>query len=262
MSTGFIPLAVDYALRDNPRMSEAHLTLIDRIDKRLGEMGITQRELSLRITGKPDLIRDVKRRGHAPSTENLLRIAEELGVSAEYLMGRTGDPAPMRSEVGVGDRRIEFRGPDRDVPGLPLVGTGDCADLEVSTESGEMVSIERCSFDPEYHVTYIQRPAVLRGDRDAYAIYFHGNSMSPRFEPGEIGIAQPSRPPAPGEYVVVQLRNGAQDEVGSVIVKRLVRQNSKEVTLEQFNPPLVFVIPRERVMRMHRLLPPDAAYFL
>lgn len=238
--------------------------LLQRIDGRLAEMGQSRYWLDKQVTGgkSTKVVTEIARKRTIPKEPRLSRIAEELGVSVEYLLGRTADPAPMRSEVTIKDQRLAIRGPDREVPGLPLVGTGDCADLEVCTESGELATIERCSFDPDYHVTYIQRPAVLRGDRDAYAIYFHGDSMSPRFEPGEVGIAQPSRPPAPGEYVVVQLRNGAQDEVGSVIVKRLVRQNSREVTLQQFNPPLTFVVPREKIMRMHRLMPPDAAFFV
>jgi hypothetical protein len=238
--------------------------LLQRIDDRLGALGRSRYWLSMQVTDgrHQGVVRDIERRGSVPSADRLAEMARLLGTTTEYLMGRTADPAPMLSEVTINDRRIEFRGPERDVPGLPLVGTGDCADLEVESDTGELVQIERCSFDPEYHVTYIQRPAVLRGDRDAYAIYFHGDSMAPRFEPGEIGIAQPSRPPAPGEYVIVQLRNGANDEVGSVIVKKLVRQNSREVTLEQFNPPLVFVIPRERVLRMHRLMPPDQTFFV
>ena len=239
-------------------------TLLERIDERLAVAGRTRYWLSMQLTeGRHQgVVRDIARRGSVPSAERLTEMARLLGTTTDYLMGRTADPAPMLSEVTINDKRIDFRGPDREAPGLPLVGTGDCADLEVCTESGELATIERCSFDPEYHVTYIQRPAVLRGDRDAYAIYFHGDSMSPRFEPGEVGIAQPSRPPAPGEYVIVQLRNGAADEVGSVIVKRLVRQNSREITLEQFNPPLVFTIPRSKVMRMHRLMPPDATFFV
>lgn len=117
-----------------------------------------------------------------------------------------------------------------------------------------MVAIERCSFDPDYHVRMIARPPALRGQRDLYAIYFHGDSMAPRFEPGEIGIVDPARPPAPGDYVVVQLTNGSSEDVVSVLVKRLVRQTARELLLEQFNPPITFAVPRVKVKRLHRIL--------
>lgn len=99
-------------------------TLIARIDSKLEELGITARELSMRVTGKPDLVRDIRRRGHAPAAENVIRIAEVLGVSADWLLGRSDVPDQIASEVGVSDRAIDWRGFPSE-PGIPLVGTGD-----------------------------------------------------------------------------------------------------------------------------------------
>lgn len=232
----------------------AHETLIDRIDSKLEELGITARELSVRVTGKPDLVRDIRRRGHAPAAENVILIAEELGVSADWLLGRSNIPDQVRSEVTLSDRSLDFRGFPIEEPGIPLVGTGDCADLELCDAKGDMVAIERSSFDPDYRVRMITRPPALRGMRGIYAIYFHGESMVPRFEPGEIGIVDPTRPAAPGDYVLVQINNGSSDDVVSVLVKRLVRASSSELVLEQFNPPTIFKVPRAKVARYHRIL--------
>lgn len=229
-------------------------TLIDRVESKMSDMGMTARELSIRVTGKPDLVRDMRRRGHAPSTDNIVRMAQELGVSVDWLLGYVRSPEPVSSEVGISDRHIDWKGPDPTEPGIPLVGTGDCADIELSDDGGHMVAIERSSFDPEYHVRMIARPPALRGTPGLYAIYFHGESMVPRFEPGDVGIVDPTRPPRPGEYVLVQLTNGSEDEVVSVLVKRLVRATSSELLLEQFNPAVVFSVPRARVARYHRIL--------
>lgn len=238
--------------------------LLERIEARLADLGGKSRYwLDQQVTGgkSTKVVTEIERKRTIPKEPRLSRMAEVLGTTVDYLMGRTDDPSQLRSEVSVLDRRSTYFAPEPGMPMLPIVGTGDCADLEVCSESGEMVSIERATFDPEYHVTYIARPKALQGDRDAYAIYFHGDSMVPRFEPGEVGIAQPSRPAGPGDYVVVQLRATESDEVASVIVKRLVRQNARELVLEQFNPPLVFKVPRARVARVHRLMPPTAALY-
>lgn len=229
--------------------------LYERIDAQREQLGISARELSMRVTGKPDLIRDLRRRGHAPSADNLARIAEVLGVSVDWLLGRSNNKAPVQSEVTIADRRIDWRGPQPDLPPIPLVGTGDCATIQFEDETGQMLDVERCSFDSDHTVRMIARPPALQGARDLYAIYFHGESMMPRFEPGEVGIVDPSRPAGPGDYVLVQLNNGEEDHVTSVLVKRLVRASARELVLEQFNPPATFTVPRARVARVHRILP-------
>lgn len=235
--------------------NQASAPLVDRIEQRRTALGISARELSLRVTGKPDLIRDVKRKGHAPSTENMMRLAEELGVSVDWLLGVTDWPDPVLSEVGVSDRRLEWNGPRPDLPPIPLVGTGDCATIEFEDETGKLLEIERCSFDADHTVRMVARPPALTGARDLYAIYFHGESMIHRFYPGEVGIVDPTRPAAPGDFVLVQLNNGEEDHVTSVLVKRLVRTGPRELVLEQFNPPAIFTVPRARVARVHRILP-------
>ena len=230
--------------------------LISRIDDRLSEMGKTRYWLSKEITDGKGVtaIRDIDRRGSMPAGDRLEKIAETLGTTTDWLLGRSDTPDQVRSEVGLSDKRIDWNGPPREEPGIPIVGTGDCADLEVCDTSGNMVSIERSSFDEDYHVRMIGRPPALRGARDLYAIYFHGESMLPRFEPGEVGIVDPGRPPRVGDYVLVQLNGGDSDDVVSVLVKRLVRQTAKDVLLEQFNPALTFTIPKQRIARIHRIL--------
>lgn len=230
-------------------------TIGDRITKLAEGKGKSHRAISLAVSGTPDLVRDIIRRGHAPNADNLVKLAQELGTTVEYLMGETADQAPVRSEVEVADVDTDWRASGQEWPGIPLMGTGDCADIELCTESGEMIAIERSSFDDEFPIRMITRPPALRGARDIYAIYFQGESMLPRFEPGELGLVDPGRPVRIGEYVLVQLTNGEEEHVHTVLVKRLVRQNATEVVLEQFNPPAIFTVPKTRVARIHRILP-------
>ncbi|MBD2842682.1 S24 family peptidase [Erythrobacter rubeus] len=229
--------------------------MIDRVERKRKELGISARELSMRVTGKPDLIRDMKRRGHDPSVENTRGLAEELGVSIDWLTGSARSPEQVVSEVGIREVPQAWRGPERpEEPGIPLVGTGDCAEIQLCDEQGNLVDIERSSFDPDHTVRLIRRPPALTGNAQLYAIYFQGESMMPRFEPGEVGIVDPTRPPRPGDYVLVQLNNGEDNDVATVLVKRLVSQNARETVLHQFNPDRTFIVPRERISRIHRVL--------
>lgn len=238
-------------------MPDAKEILRSRLQQRLDETGRTAYNVSKAIGASDGYLRDLfdPVKTFMPSAERLSRIAMELQTTTDWLLGKTDSPAPVESEVGLGEHQ-GFHGFPREEPGIPLVGTGDCADLEVTDDHGAIVAIERSSFDPEYHVRYVTRPPALTGDRSAYAIYFHGSSMEPRFFAGEIGIAQPSRPAGPGDYVVVQLNNGESDDVVTVLVKRLVRQTAAAITLEQHNPPLIFSLPRRQVARIHRIMNP------
>lgn len=227
-----------------------------RIRERLDATGKSMHAVSKAIGANAGYVRDLldPAKNTMPTVDKLGAIARELDTSVEFLLGSAQSPAPVLSDVSLSENHIEWRGPDRAEPGIPLVGTGDCADLEVCAESGEMIQVERSSFDPEHHVRMLARPPALRGQVDLYAIYFHGESMEPRFEPGEVGIVDPRRPVRNGDYVLVQLNGGDSDDVVSVLAKRLVRQNASEIVLEQFNPAVTFSVPKHKVTRVHRIL--------
>lgn len=259
---------------ENPRMAKpsidaaaAKAIFLDRLSQLMTQHGLSMHRLSVEIGANPGYVRDLfdADKNTRPSGEMLARMAERLQSSTDYLIGRAELPDPVRSEVGlVQDRRLAYQAETSEAgPPIPLVGTGDCASLEVLDESGKKrVKVERSTFDPDYTVRYIRRPPALMGARDVYAVEFHGESMVRRFEPGDIGLVDPGRPVRVGDYVLVQLRErDGSKAVGSVLAKRLVRQNAHEYVLEQFNPELVFIVPREEVVRIHRIMRPNDLLF-
>lgn len=249
----FIPLA-DLSC-DTFDMTETAEILRERLGEAIEKSSFSPRSLSLAIGANHSYVSQIlDGRGGMPSAARVASLARALEVSSDWLTGASATPDPIVSEVGVSDKHIDWRGPDRADPGIPLVGTGDCADLEVCDESDNLIRVERSSFDPEHHVRMLQRPPALRGQTDLYAIYFHGESMEPRFEAGEVGIVDPRRPVRNGDYVLVQLNTGDSDDVVSVLAKRLVRQNAREIVLEQFNPAVTFTVPKSKVTRVHRIL--------
>lgn len=256
-STGYSPLPVAIHLRDNPRVQNDREILSERVRERVESIGRSPRDLSIAAIGKPDLIRDILRGKRMPTGPVMLKLAEVLETTTEYLLGQTANRDQVRSEVSIHDVKREWI-PEKPVEqGIPLVGTGDCAELAVVDEEGHEIEVERSSFDPEYHVRYIKRPAALAGDRKAYAIYFHGSSMEPRYFAGEIGIVQPDRHAGPGDFVLVQMNDGNEDAVISVLVKQLVRATTQYVELRQYNPPTTFRLPRRQISHMHRIMLPN-----
>lgn len=237
--------------------------LPSRVKERLDIMGKTMRGVSLAIGAHAGYVRDLfdPERFNVPSSVRLHALAAELETTSEWLLGETSDPSQVRSEVGLSDKHVDWITPDRSEPGIPLMGTGDCAEIELCSESGELVAVERASFDDDYPVRMIARPPALRGARDLYAIHFVGESMEPRYESGEVAIVNPRRPVNRGDYVLVQLNSGSDDAVNTVLAKRLVGQNAKELVLEQFNPPLTFIVPKSRVARIHYIMPQTELLF-
>lgn len=237
-------------------MSEPAEILVARIDRRLAEIGKSRWWLSMEVTNhkRHGVITDIARKGHVPAETRLRAMADLLGTTTDYLLGRSENAGQPVSEVSFTDVRQEWRGPVGD--GIKLVGTAYCEDLKVDSE-GEEVSIERVQLDIDHVVRLIQRPAALWNAHEAYAIYMHGSSMEPRFFQGETAIVDPQRPAGPGDYVLVQLNDGLSDDVMTVLVKRLARISAAFVEFEQHNPPMHFRLPRKQVARMHRIYRPD-----
>ncbi|MDP3550632.1 MAG: LexA family transcriptional regulator [Novosphingobium sp.] len=230
-----------------------------RLRERLDLLGISPRKASLAIGANQGYVRDLldPDKTGVPSEARARALATILETTTDWLFGRVQTPEQPKSEVGFLDARRDWRGaPDER---LPIYGTGYCDDLEIE-QDGHCTRIEQTLFDPTTTVGMIERPAALRFATDAYAIYFHGSSMENRFFQGEIGLVTPTPPPRNGDFVVVQLNDGNGDDVVHVLVKRLVRTTSSYVELEQYNPPIIFRVERQRVTRMHKILGPNEIY--
>lgn len=242
-------------------MDDTLETLRERLRGRMAERGTSARALSKTIGANEAYVGQILRgTGGMPSGARLLEMARELATTTDWLIGRAENSTQPDSEIGFRDVPVAWRGRGEGRgERIPVFGTGYCDDLEIP-DDGQVIRVEQTLFEPEHVVQMIERPAALWAAKEAYAIYFHGSSMEPRFVQGEIGIVNPARPPGPGDCVVVQLNDGSTADVVHVLVKRLVRQTASYVELEQFNPPLTFRIDRKRVARMHLILSPAHLY--
>lgn len=227
-----------------------------RLRERLDQLGKSPRSVSMAIGANQGYVRDLldPSKTGVPSASRMAALAQQLETTTDWLMGRTDNATQPVSEVSFQEAPMLWGGHKADR--IPLVGTGYCADL-VLDEDGQTVEIEQLMLEMDHVVRMIERPAALWNAPDAYAIYFHGSSMEPRFYQGEIGIIDPRRPPGPRDFVLVQLNDGESNTVTCVMVKQLERVAGNYVELSQFNPPRTFRIPRDRVARLHRIASPN-----
>lgn len=138
------------------------------------------------------------------------------------------------------------------LPAVPLVGSavgGSSVDIDEDVELTELHLGEV--------LDYLARPAHLAHDPNSYAVTVVGDSMAPRYEPGERAFVSPKASIAIGDDVIVQLRGDGADQLANrvtmVLIKRLARRSATFVELRQFNPEKTFRVPMARVAAIHRV---------
>jgi len=233
-------------------MSAAPDILKERIQAKLKELNVTAREISIAAAGQPDVIRNIVKKGHMPGAERLDALAEHLGTSSDWLLGR--DKSVARTITNVDNVPPEtFR---RLPKTLPIYGTALGADLEFGDDGQLVVTVEQTEVHMSAPLDYMARPIGVTGRPDLYVVEVSGHSMEPRYGPGRRLLVDPRRSPGVGEDVIIQLRGPTFDgeEIKHVLIKELVKRRPGVVVLRQFNPAITFEVPNEKVAAVHRVM--------
>jgi phage repressor protein C with HTH and peptisase S24 domain len=184
-----------------------------------------------------------------PTTQTLARLLAAIGVDPSTFRARL---QPVLTEVrGTGmsaeDVHAAWHGPEQVKP-VPLVGSAFGGEWADGVEMTELHLAEV--------LDYLGRPPSLSTDADAYAVEIIGESMAPRYEPGERVFVSP-RSPVRINDVIVQLKSEAgedlADRVTMVLIKRLVKRGPTYIELRQFNPEQTFRVEMARVAAVHRV---------
>ncbi|MGW8203006.1 S24 family peptidase [Sphingomonas bisphenolicum] len=93
-------------------MASAIDILIDRIARRVEALATTERDASMKATGKPDALRYIRVRKAMPSADRLTAIAKALETSPEWLLGQSMAPVsdtPVTLGIADGDGSIALK---------------------------------------------------------------------------------------------------------------------------------------------------------
>ncbi|CAM1630663.1 Peptidase S24/S26A/S26B/S26C [Bartonella apihabitans] len=93
-------------------------------------------------------------------------------------------------------------------------------------------------------------PQLLNLD-NAYGVEVAGDTMSPRYEDGEIVYINTLRRVKKGDYVVAKIMTQEEDSFPTAFIKRFIRHNEKELVLTQLNPAKELVFPHQHVLSVH-----------
>jgi phage repressor protein C with HTH and peptisase S24 domain len=205
------------------RMSD----LATRIRQRLEALDLSARRAAQLAGGSESMVRNILvGASESPRAETISKLAPVLQVSEQWLMtGEDARPMPPgdSSEFRMADPASaeSLRNLPKDVPVL-----GTVAGSELGKGAFQLTTDI---------VDYVRRPFGLLGAADIYALYVEGESMVPKFEPGDLVFVHPHRKARPGDYVVIQEPDTDRGEPRGFI-KRLVSTTSRLVKTQQFNP--------------------------
>jgi hypothetical protein len=205
----------------------------------------SDRAVSIEATGSPDTIRSIRRnleggKQHGVSTETVRKfeayfgtaIAASAPVSAPRIIRPSG-PEPTEV-VKVGE-------------GWPDVGD-DWIDVRGVTVGGD---------DSYFYfgdvIDQVRRPPGIKNAKNVAALNVSGDSMEPRFAPGELIYVQ-LREPAPGDDVVVELYSENEGDPAKSFLKRFVKQTGRRIHCKQFNPMGDLEFDRGEVRHLWRVL--------
>lgn len=224
-------------------------TLADRIQQRLVALKLSERAASLAATGSDATIRMIRTGKSAhPRADTLHKLAAVLQTTEQWLMTGTGD-AGAGSSASAAVRPAEVRPAE--------VGDGVRFDLPRDvpvhgTVAGSALGNGAFQLSPDV-VDYVRRPYGLVGAPGVYALYVEGESMSPRFEPGDLVFVHPHRKPLGGDYVVIQEPDSNNGEPRAFI-KRLIRITPSTVKTQQFNPEAVIEFVIRPGLTVHKVM--------
>ncbi len=107
---------------------------------------------------------------------------------------------------------------------------------------------ERILVDDQPHGEIVA-PPQLEGVVDARAVYVRGRSMEPRYYPGEIVYLHPLRPPNPGDFVFLTVREpGFAAAVG--YIRRYVGHDLVHIRTLTLNPKREHLVAKEDLVGM------------
>jgi phage repressor protein C with HTH and peptisase S24 domain len=100
-------------------------------------------------------------------------------------------------------------------------------------------------------IDWVPRPRSLLNVHEPYALYMVGESMMPRFRPGQLLYVNPHRPITPGYGAVVTKKTNA------VMVKEFVRRTNQTLLVRQYNPEEPIEIDLDEVVDVHTIVQVD-----
>lgn len=216
-----------------------------------------------------DPVRALVRRKLEERRLDMATVSREMGRNHAYLHQflQQGKPQSLPEDVRAAlSRRLgvaesDLRGPGRPRAVRPLPPPNAALGPAIDIPGGVSLPVYgQAVGGPDGRFVFngtkiddVLAPPMLRGVRDAYAVYVAGHSMEPRYRPGETAYVHPHLPVRQGDFVIVQIR-GDDEEDPSGYVKEFVSWDDRRLRLRQLNPKKTLEFPHSKVISVHRIV--------
>jgi hypothetical protein len=217
------------------------------IDQRLKLLGLSDREASLKATGKPDAIREM-RRGKWPSDKRLRQIAGALETTLEHLLNAGPDHRGQYIQAYPASVVAEMEGVD----GLPR----DVAVYGASSMLlGQKVLIHSMSM--KHPLRFACRPPVIKNRNEVFCVMTPDATLYPRYDVGDELYVDPRRLPSPGDHVVVRYADDsdASSSEWKFNVRKLLEIKSDELVVGTYDGAAPINLHVDKVWMMFRVFP-------
>ncbi len=231
-------------------------TLSEIIRNKRRTLGMSQEKLGARVGQSQKTISDWEK-GKVTQIRNWETVADVLGIDRDAFLALMTeavamDPTTQRVTPAVREV-LKARSPSQNdsikVGESPNIGARDVpvwgravgGDDGVYEFNGETLGWE-------------MRPPILAGVKEAYAVYVDGESMFPRYKPGETVWINPNLPAARGADVIVQLHPDDPDDPPRGFIKEFLGWTPNLLRLHQWNPEGEVTFPRAMVKSVHTIV--------
>lgn len=177
-------------------------TLGERLKSALREKGISESRLADLVGASQQAINFIAN-GTTKNPRNLAKIAAALGVSEAWLRygSQSGDTAPANGQRPQTVNQSDLFAKHIAKPiGRDDLLASSINDLPVYGVPQGMDGITLKMDEPQ---SMTGRPPMLIGNKRGFAVFMIGESMSPRFDHGEMLWIDPVQPAQIGDYVLV-----------------------------------------------------------
>lgn len=219
--------------------------------------GLTEAAWARKAGVSSSFFQDLKNKGTRPRVDTLQKLLNVAQVTPAQFNAILGVDGPEVTAPNVTDAGLPYR--HRSTPAdVPVYGTAEGATYMPVDDGG--ITVETTTMMPEDAVDYIRRPIGIAERKNVYALFVVGVSMEPRYLDGEPIFVDPTRTPAIGDHVVLQLVEPDLEEGSRVVramVKRLDRRTADYYELHQYTPGLSFRVAKSDVAAIHRVIPPS-----
>jgi transcriptional regulator with XRE-family HTH domain len=179
-----------------------------------------------------------------------LKLAEKIGVTqatvSRWLKGATPEARYQEKlyALMLGDGLSPS---DASVIPAPVFTSGRTLPVYCAAEGGPGEIV--ITTEP---IEMVLRPWYLGEVKDAYAVVIVGESMVPKFHPGDMVVINPKEPILRDRYYLFIQENETGEFIATV--KRLISATATEWKVEQYNPPKTFNLPKNIWTRAVRIV--------